>query len=130
MTEEVLKKHHWLVAAKVIFAFVDTTDGVPEEALQAVQAIDLNSVVLGDSTDFPVSMIARAQHSVQMQFASKMGDAPVIVRDVVITGLMYLGYMAQPDFNNVPAPNAEPKEEAGKPDLKVVQNDPTDPYAE
>lgn len=130
MTEEVLKKHHWLVAAKVIFAFVDTTDGVPEEALQAVQAIDLNAVVLGDSTDFPVSMIARAQRSVQMQFASKMGDAPVIVRDVVITGLMYLGYMAQPDFNNVPAPTAEPSEEAGKPNLQVVQNDPADPFTE
>ena len=59
-----------------------------------------------------------------------MGDAPVIVRDVVITGLMYLGYMAQPDFNNVPAPTAEPSEEAGKPNLQVVQNDPADPFTE
>lgn len=130
MTEEVLKKHHWLVAAKVIFAFVTDVEDVPEAELQAVQAIDLNAVVLGDSTDFPVSMIARAQHSIQMQFASKMGDAPVAVRDVVITGLMYLGYMAQPDFNNVPAPSAEPTKDADKPELKVVQNDPTDPFAE
>lgn len=130
MTEEVLKKHYWMVAAKVIFTFVDVTEGVPEEAMQAVQAIDMNAVVLGDTTDFPVSMIARTHQAVQMQFNNKMGDAPVAIRDVVITGLMYLGYMAQPDFNNVPAPDAEPKEEAGKPDLKVVQNDPTDPYAE
>lgn len=132
MSEEVIKKHHWMVAAKVIFAFTDAIDGVPEEAMQAVQVIDLNSVVLSDSTEFPVSMIARAHQSVQMQFGKKMGDAPVAIRDIVLTNLMYLGLMAEPEFNNAPMNQKETDEvepEKAKPTLSVVENDPADPYA-
>lgn len=124
MSEETKKMYHFMVAAKVIFG-PKPKEGEPEAvAFEQVQGIEINAVVLNDTEKFPVKMISRAQQAAHMQFLKRIGnDAPVMVHDVVIIGLIPLGLMSKEEFD-LPA-QVEPEPEAPKsPDLKVVSNDP------
>lgn len=88
------KKHHYLVVGEIVYTVKDADN---------IHALRLNAVVLGDTADtIPARVIGAAQQALQMQFHQRMDDPSVTVRDVVIMGMPYLGYMTQEEFQKVP----------------------------
>ena len=88
------KKHHYLVVGEIVYTVKDTDN---------IHALRLNAVILGDTDDtIPARVIGAAQQALQMQFHQRMDDPSVTVRDVVIMGMLYLGFMTQEEFQKVP----------------------------
>lgn len=116
------KMFHFMVAAKIIFG--PKIEEGDTAAMQEVQGIEMNAVVLNDSETFPVKMVSRAQQAAHIQFLQRIGEEAaqaVQVHDVVILNLIPLGFMSKAEFEfKEEAAPAEPSE-AAKPDLKVVK---------
>lgn len=88
------KKHHYLVAAEVVF--------LSEEEGEHPNAIRLNAVLAQEDKALPVKSIGRAQQAVQLNFFKRMNDAKIQVLDVVIISFSYLGHMSEKEFQKVP----------------------------
>lgn len=91
------KHHYYLVCGEVKFA-KPATDDQPE----TIGSTLLNAVVSRDEKTFPVSAIGRAQQALQLNFHGRMEDPSIIVADVVLVNVVYLGHMSQAEFQKQP----------------------------
>lgn len=87
------KKHHFMVTGEIMF-------GVKEQ--EHIHSIRLNAIVIGDTDQIPVRMLGKAQQSLQLQFYQRMNDTSIEIRDVVLIGFTYLGFMTQEEFQKPP----------------------------
>lgn len=107
------RKLFYLVAGEIVFQ---------AEGEEMPHTIRSNAVVMSSTGNFAVPQIAMAQQALQHIFHTRMGaDAKINVLDVVILGLMQLGWFTSEEFNKAPVTLPEgfpvtsvPAEEAEK----------------
>ena len=88
--------HHWLIAGKILF---QNQEGAQSE-------IDLNAIQTTTNQFFASPDIGKAQQQLQLHFFQKMNDAQLVVVDVFVYAINYLGYMTGTEF--IPPEKEEP----------------------
>jgi hypothetical protein len=108
-----LRKHHWLVSAKVTF-----TQG--EDSTHA-NSFEHNITITNDKLFVPANLIGQAQQGVSMAMFQQCPDPTLKIINVHIQGISYLGCMSSDEFYTPPpAEEAAPAGEPGEP----AANDP------
>ena len=92
-------RHHYLLVGKVVF--VDPENGSP-------QAIDLNGILLTDTTVLNVSHIGQMQQTLGYQANSKLEIPDLKILDVILLNWIYMGYQTKEQFTPVQAPPTAP----------------------
>lgn len=113
------RKFFFMVACQVVF-HVAATANEPE----AMNTAFINGVVTNDVDQFPSRLVGKAQQVAQMHFFKRLGDEAknVNVVDVVIMGIMNLGFMTDEEFQAVP--EGVRQQERKAPSLSVVSSTP------
>ncbi len=86
-------KHHYLIAGELVFKS-------PE--METVNGMRANGILLTDETNLGIAAIGKAQQVLQANFFQKMQDPTLIIIDVIITGLIYIGFMTEEEFKRTP----------------------------
>ena len=84
------RSHHHLVCGEVMFHDKDNP--------AAVGTIKLNTTIVSDSKDVPSRQIGQAQKMLQMLMFKRLEDPTIVVVDVCILSVSYLGHMTRADF--------------------------------
>lgn len=95
-------RHYWLYAGLIMFQ--------PKGVEDAAAHIPQSAVVVSEQHLFGISELARGQRAIQKQLFSKLDADSGDVRDIVSTGVSYLGYGTEEQFNPVQAPTQEEKQ--------------------
>lgn len=82
-------QHYHLVATEVAFL---------EPENQQIGALKINVLIRSEEKNFPSAMLAKAQQIAQMQFFDKLQNEKLIVKDVFIYNVSYLGFMTEEHF--------------------------------
>lgn len=99
MTKQIIRKHHYMVTAQVVFVS-------PEDKNADLVVLLMNSVLLTEKHQVNYKDLARAQQTFHASLGEKMGVV-CDVRDIVFTNISYMGYMSEPEFKQ-----SEPVKEA------------------
>lgn len=86
-------RHHYLITGEIVFKARD---------METVNGMRANGILLTENTNIGVAAIGKAQQVIQMNFFQKMNDPTLIVIDVIILGMTYLGHMTEEEFKRVP----------------------------
>ncbi len=93
------KQHFHLIAGKVI-AMIDGN----------ITSVDLNAVLRTKSTSIKAKDIGRANQTLQLTLAQKVGDPTIQMMDAMVYGISYLGHMKNSEF--LEGVNAEEQQNA------------------
>lgn len=107
-------KHHYLIAGEIVFKS-------PE--METVNGMRANGILLTDTTNLGIAAIGKAQQVLQANFFQKMQDPNLIIIDVIITGLIYIGLMTEEEFKRMP-PGMTQKEKAPEPTAEAANETP------
>jgi hypothetical protein len=99
------KKHHYLVAGKVMF-LVKNEEGEP----QGLGSIELNAMATSQFNYLTAQRLGQAQQSLQLRAIQKVGE--VQIEDVVISSISYLGHMTDDEFGATSVDTATASDEA------------------
>lgn len=83
-------KHYYLVSGKILFAD-------PENA-EAIGTTELNTPIVLSEPKVTAKAIGRAQQALQMSFFQRVNNPNLVVGDVFIIGISYLGQMTDAEF--------------------------------
>lgn len=83
-------KHYYLVSGKILFAD-------PENA-EAIGTTELNTPLVLDEPKVTAKSIGRAQQALQMTFFQRVQRPNLVVGDVFIIAISYLGQMTEAEF--------------------------------
>lgn len=92
------KKHVFLIAGLVMFTIGDGDDA-------QISSIPTNAIVRHDDQLFPAAKLAKAQQNLHKSMMLKMPEeihGSLIVRDIVLTNVSYLGHMTEEEFQAPP----------------------------
>lgn len=92
------KKHVFLIAGLVMFTVGDGED-------VQISSIPTNAIVRHDDVLFPAAKLAKAQQNLHKSMMLKMPEeihGSLVVRDIVLTNVSYLGYMSEEEFQAPP----------------------------
>lgn len=81
--------HHWLVAGSVVFNRKDS---------DAIESINLNTIVTNKNRTVVVKNIGQAQQGLQIRLFERIGPEAT-VHDVFIISVSYLGHMTPEAFS-------------------------------
>lgn len=87
------KQHYFLVVGEIVFS--------PPKS-EEIHAIRMNAIITGGNASIPVRALGKAQQALQVQFYERMQEPTIQVRDVVILGMTYMGYMTKEEFETPP----------------------------
>ena len=90
------KLHRYLVAGEIVFTIKD------EDGNDLINTVRLNSVLAVEHRNITVKDIGRAQQALQLNLHRRLDGEEVVVRDVVIISVCYLGHASEKDFNSAP----------------------------
>lgn len=104
-----VRKHHWLVAAKVTFIRADENEA---------HSFEHNITITNDRNFVTANMIGQAQQGVNLALFEQCPDPTMKIVNVHIQNISYLGCMAQDEFYTPPpaeeaAPAGEPETDTG-----------------
>lgn len=89
MTKEtVVKKHHWLISAQLVFVLPEQQEG---------SVITMNTMLLTDEPVVNYKDLARAHHSLKVSLDQRF-DTAVDLKDIIILAVSNLGLMSEPEF--------------------------------
>lgn len=92
------KKHVFLIAGLVMFTIGEGDDA-------QISSIPTNAIVRHDDMNFPAAKLAKAQQNLHKSMMLKMPEeihGSLIVRDIVLTNVSYLGHMTEEEFQAPP----------------------------
>lgn len=89
-----MKKAHYHLAATQL-TFVDTESGMARE-------MGFNVVATTEDRLITIAVIDNIQKQAQMLFRKQVEDPKIVVTDVLIQGISYLGHMTQEQFTYKP----------------------------
>ena len=90
------KLHRYLVAGEIVFTIKD------DDGNDLINTVRLNSVLAVEHRNIIVKDIGRAQQALQMNLHRRLEGDEVVVRDVVIMNISYLGYCTEKEFQAPP----------------------------
>ena len=90
------KLHRYLVAGEIVFTIKD------DDGNDLINTVRLNSVLAVEHRNITVKDIGRAQQALQMNLHRRLEGDEVVVRDVVIMAVNYLGYCTEKEFQAPP----------------------------
>lgn len=93
MNDTSQKHHYFLVTGEIVFS--------PPKS-EEIHAIRMNAIITGSTASIPVRALGKAQQALQVQFYERMQTPEIEVRDVVITNMVYMGYMTKEEFEKPP----------------------------
>lgn len=85
--------HYYLFAGEVYFE-------LPE--VEGFSSIRLNTLLVTDTQQLPLTKINKVQQGLQVQFHKKAGSPDNKIVDVVIMGSVYLGLFTKEEFEATP----------------------------
>lgn len=90
--------HFHLIAGIIMFSF-------GQEGAEQISSVPCNAIVRHTDTKFPAAKLAKAQQNLHKSFMLKMPEeahSTIVVRDIVVTGVSYLGEMTEEEFQAAP----------------------------